>query len=329
MAGLLLNAGILSWCSEGKKAFAGIRSVAVPPSLLASLRLGLRAAFREPWLVAVALLVALLRRAAVWPAWAVGWVVLGRAAVRAARSGPFDPLAVLEGVLTVASSPRFIALVAGLWLAGLAVGGALRIAYVSGALPTLGASMAGAEGPRFASGVAFGFPRVLAAAALGFLLELGGALFALTLAAAALRVTSSVAGSGASPLLAAAVALALTLAVMVPSVLSPVADAGVARAAVYGEGPGEAFAEAGARLLARPGTFVLAGLAFGALGLVAPALIAGLGSVSTGFASYARPLVLAGPELMIAAAAAAIAAAVDVVWLGTIAALACGNVTRG
>ena len=79
--------------------------------------------------------------------------------------------------------------------------------------------------PGGATGIAFGFPRVLAAAALGFLLELGGAIFSATLAGAALWITHRVAGSGASPLLAAAVALALTLAVAVPSVLSPLADA--------------------------------------------------------------------------------------------------------
>src|SRR6266568_4364618 len=261
-----------------------LASLGMPPSLFAALRLGLRAVSREPWLLAVALLVALVRRAAVWPAWAVGWAVLARSAVIAATRRPLDPLAPVEGLLATVTAPRFLALVAGLWLAGIAVGALLRIAYVSGALPTLGAAMAGAEGPRFASGIAFGFPRVLAAAA-----------------------------------------LALTLAVAVPSTLSPVADAAVARAAVYGEGPGEAFAEAGARLLARPGTFVVAGLAFGAAGLLAPGLVAGLGSAATGF-GYANPLVLVGPNLMVATASAA---AVDVVWLGTVAALACGNVTRG
>ena len=300
----------------------------MPPSLFAAVRLGLRAVAREPWLLAVALLVALVRRAAVWPAWAVAWALLARSALVAAARNPFVPVAPLEGFLTTLTAPRFVAIVAGLWLAGLAVGALLRIAYVSGALPTLGAAMAGAGGPRFASGVAFGFPRVLAAAALGLVLELSGALFSLTLAGAALRVTSRVSGSGASPLLAAAVALALTLAVAVPAALSPVADAAVARAAVYGEGPGEAFAAAGARLLARPGTFILAGLAFGAAGLLAPALVAALGSVATGFAGYESPLVLAGPQLMIATAGAAMASAIDVAWLGTIAALACGNVTR-
>jgi hypothetical protein len=188
--------------------------------------------------------------------------------------------------------------------------------------------MANAEGPRFAPGVAFGFPRVLAAAALGLVLELSAALFSVTLAGASLWVTLRVAGSGASPLLAAAVAAALTLAVAVPRIVAPLADAGVARAAVLGEGPGEAFAAAGARVLARPGTFVLAGLAFGAAALAVSAIVAAAGSALTGFAASASPLVLVGPELMIAAAGATLASGVDLAWLGTIAALSCGDVSH-
>jgi hypothetical protein len=300
----------------------------MPPSLSAALRLGLRAASREPWLLAVGIAVAIARRAAVWPAWAVAWAVLVRGAMASASRGRFDPVAAVEGAISAASSPRFLALVAGLWLAGIALGAAVRLAYVAGALPTLGAAMAGTEGPRFAAGVAFGFPHVLAAAALGFVLEVAAALFAVTLAGAALLVTHRVAGSGASPLLAAAVALALTLAIAVPRVLAPLADAGVARAAVLGEGPGEAFAAAGARVLARPATFVLAGLAFGAVALIVPGIVAGVGSALTGFAVAANPIVLVGPQLMIAAAAATIASGVDLAWLGTITALSCGDVSH-
>jgi hypothetical protein len=57
-------------------------------------------------------------------------------------------------------------------------------------------------------------------------------------------------------------------------------------------------------------------------------VVAGLGSVATGFASFASPLVLAGPNLMVATAVLAIVSTIDLVWLGTVTALACGNVTR-
>jgi hypothetical protein len=185
--------------------------------------------------------------------------------------------------------------------------------------------MARSPGPRFAAGMVFGFPRVLAAAATSSTRPSAAGLFGATLAGAALRVSESVSGSGPRPFLAAAVAFALTLAVAVPTALSIVADAAVARAGVCGDGPGEAFLESAARFLARPGTFLVAALAFGAAGLVAPGLLAGVGSVATSLARLTNPLLALGPELMLGVAGAAVAAAVDLVFLGTIAALACGG----
>src|SRR5512138_834860 len=86
MGGDLLNIGILSRRSEGKKAVARYRP-RVPPSLGAALRLALRAAWREGWLVPVGAALAAVgvprlerrprgaRRAA-------------RAALRSRRAGP-------------------------------------------------------------------------------------------------------------------------------------------------------------------------------------------------------------------------------------------------
>jgi hypothetical protein len=297
----------------------------MPPSLAAAVRLGLRAAVREPWLLAVGLVVALVRRAAVWPAFAVAWAVLTRSALLALSRHPFSPAAPVEGALAVLLAPRFLALVAGLWLAGVAVGAVLRVTYLAGALPTLRAAMAGVDGPRFAPGVAFGFPRVLGAAALGLVLEVSGGLFGATLALAAARITGHAAADGGSPLLAAAVAFALVLALAVPLALSAVADVAVARAGAGGEGPAHAFAESAARFLARPATFLLAAVVFGTLAAIGPGMVAGAGSVATGFASAVNPVVLVGPQLMLALLAAAVAAAIDLVWLGTAAALACGE----
>lgn len=300
----------------------------MPPSLLAAVGLGLRAALREPWLLAVGLVVGLARRAAVWPAYVVGWAILLRA-VLLALSRPALAEGPGDAVLAAVTSPRVVALVVGLWLAGALAGALLRVAWLAGALPTLGAAQAGAGGPRFAGGVAYGFPRVLAAAALGLAVELSGALFGGTLALAAIRVTASATARGGGPLLAAAVALALVLALAVPLALSVVVDAAVARAAISGDGPGHAFAEAGARFLARPGSFLLGGLAFGLLATAVPAAVSGAGSVATGFASAAGPLVLLGPQLMIALLAGAVAAGIDLVWLGATAALACGEESQG
>lgn len=295
----------------------------VPPSLFAALGLGLRALGREPWLLAVGVLVAIVRRGAVFPAWAVAGVVIVRGALHAASRHPLDLAAPLHGAIAAAWAPRSVALVAGLWLAGTVLGAALRVAYLAGALPTLGGAMAGAPGPRFATGVAFGFPRVLASAGLGLALDVSGGLFGWTLALAGLRITGHAAEQGGSVFLAGAVALALVLALAVPLALSAVADAAVARAALCAEGPGTAFAASGARFLARPGTFVLAALAFGFAGAFAPAAVQSAGGLVTGFAQGVSPLVLLGPSMMVALVGAAAAGAIDLAWLGTVAALAC------
>jgi hypothetical protein len=287
--------------------------------------LGLRATFREPWLLAVGLVVGFARRAAAWPALAVGGAILVRSVLLALSRRPLSPSGPLEAVLAAMTAPRVVALVAGLWLAGVVFGALLRVAYLAGALPSLGAAQAGASGPRFATGIAYGFPRVLATAALSAVVDLSGGLFGGTLALAAFRITSSGSERVASPLVAAAVALALVLALAVPLALSVVGDAAVARAAISGDGPARAFAESGARFLARPGTFLLGAIAFGLLAAVVPAAVSGAGAVATGFGSAARPLLLLGPELMIAVLAAAAAAGLDLVWLGTVAALACGE----
>jgi hypothetical protein len=300
----------------------------VPPSLPGAVGLAVRALAREPWLLAVGLLVALARRAALWPAWVVAAVVIGRAALLSVARHPVDPTAPVEGVLAALGAPRFVALVAGLWLVGIVLGAALRVAYLAGAFPTLGAAMAGAPGPRFAAGVSFGFPRVLASAGLGFVLDLSGGLFGWTLALAGLGVSAHAAGQGGSTILAGAVALALTLALAVPLALSAVADAAVALAALCAEGPGAAFAGSGGRFLARPGTFLLAALAFGLAGAFAPGAVEAAGGLVTGFAHGVPPLVLLGPHMMLAVLAAAVAAAIDLAWLGTIAALACAEDRR-
>jgi hypothetical protein len=331
----MLNIGILARRSEGKDPpgdrrlrGAGLPDTvpAMPPSLGAAVGLGLRALVRESWLLAVGVLVAIARRAAMWPAWAVAAAMLWGGAAEAIELGALDPGAPLRGALAVAGSPRFLVLVAGLWLTGTALGAVLRVAYLAGVLPTLAGALAGdAGGRRFARGIAYGLPPVLTAGVLAMALDLSGGLFGLTLALAGLRVSVHAAGTGASPLLAGAVALALTLALAVPLSLSAVADAAVARAAVRREGPGRAFATATTRFLARPGTFVLAAMGFAAAGPIAASAVEAMGGALTGFAVAASPLLLAGPNLMIALLAVAMGAAVDLWWLGTVAALSCGE----
>ncbi len=296
----------------------------VHPSLGTAVGLGFRALVGEAWLVAAGVLVGVARRAAIWPAWAVAAALAFRGAAEAVAGRPFDAGAPFEGALAAVGSSSFVLVVFGLWLAGTAASGALRVAYLAGALPTLAGALAGEEGARrFAPGLAYGFPRVMAAGLLGFALDLSGGFFAWTLVIAAIRITVKAAGTGASPFLAAAVAAALTLAVAVPLALSAFADAGVARAAVRCEGPGRAFAEAARRFRARPGTFVLAALGFALAAVVASFAVEATGGVVTGFARSVSPLLLAGPDLMVALLAIAVGGAVDLWWLGTVAALSC------
>lgn len=297
----------------------------MPPSLGAALGLAVRALLQEAWIVAAGLAVGVLRRLLVLAAAAFAWAILLEAAVVALRARPLDPTAPIAGVLAAATSPRFLAIVLGLWGAAVIAGAALRIAFLSGAAPVLAAAMAGvpAGAGGFVAGVAYGTPRVLGAALLGLAAELGGGLFALALALGAVRIT---AGAGhASPLLAAPVALALTVALAVPVALSVGVDAAVARAAVTGEGPLAAFAAATRRFLLRPGAFVLGALAFGLLGGIVPAAVEAMGDAITGLVAGAPPLVLAGPAVMVAVLAMTVAAAIDLAWLGTVSVLACGE----
>ena len=62
-----------------------------------------------------------------------------------------------------------------------------------------------------------------------------------------------------------------------------------------------------------------------ALDMYAHKRVEAFGGVATGFARGAPALVLVGPNLMLAAAGAAVAAAVDLAWLGTLSALACAD----
>jgi hypothetical protein len=252
----------------------------------------------------------------------VAWVLLVRAAFLALASAPLDPRAPFAGALAALTAPRFVALVGGLAAGGLLCGAALRVAFLAGALPTLAAGAAGAREARFATGVAYRTPAVLAAAVLGVVLDLAAAILSWTLLLAALRVTVHVAGGAGSPALAAAVALAAVIALAVPVAHAAVADAAVARAGAAGEGPGAAYAGATRRFLARPGSFVLGALVFGALAAFAPAAVEAFGGGITGIVSGAPPLLLAAPSAIVGLAAAAIAAALDLWWLGTVASLA-------
>jgi len=294
------------------------------PSLGSSVRLSLGALRREAWLAALGLLTAGARRVAPLPALAVGGALLLKAAT-AAVLGRGDPYAALYGAAAMASSPRFLGIVGGLWLAGVLAAGALRVAWLSGAVPVLAGAMAG--DPRgtagFVDGLAGTFLRVLPAALIGLVMEISGLVFGAALLGGTLLVGERALGgeAGGAAALAAAGALALTLAVAVPLALSTAADALAVRAALTREPLAAALAEVTRRIVARPGAFLLGAILFGAAGVAVSVAVRAAGGVATGFAGGAPAAVLLGPQLMIGAAVALGSAVVDLAWLGTLAVL--------
>ncbi|HET6438450.1 MAG TPA: hypothetical protein VFG59_10335 [Anaeromyxobacter sp.] len=300
----------------------------MPPRLGSSLRLAVSAFRREAWLVAPGLFLTGVRRMASWPAIWIGGLLLLRA-VSVGLGRPGSPWAALQAVLALASSPRFWALFGGLWLAGVVLAGALRVAWISGAVPVLGAAMAGqgrgAEG--LVEGLAEGFAPLLPAALLALVLELSGGLFAgsLVLGTAMIARRGPSPEVGAAVGLAAAAALALTLALFVPFLLSTLADALLARAALLREGAATALAAVSRRFLARPGVFLFAALMFGLVAWLAQASVRATGALIAGVEPGGPLLLRLGPKLMVGTAAALLAGVVDLVWLGTLAVLTCGR----
>lgn len=294
------------------------------PTVSAALGLGWRAAVRNAWLAPVGLLAALARTALTAPALALAvWIMREAAEIHLRR----DPRigAASDAALDALTSPRGAALVLGLWAAGAVLAWAVRVAWLSGALPTLGRTLAGAEGgdPLFARGVAYGLPRLMGTAALTWLVEMLGAAVSWSVAFASLLITVQARDRGAGVGAAAVVALALTCAVAVPLLLSAVADAALGRAALLGEDPGRALGRAALRVARRPAAFLLAGLLVALFGAVAAGTIQGVATAATGFARARAAWLMLGPDMVVAVAAALAAAWVELWRLGTVATLAC------
>jgi hypothetical protein len=295
-----------------------------PPPLGTSILAGTGAAAREAWLLPVSALLSFLRTAATVPAFAIAGYLPVEGALRAARRSPLTLTAGIDGALAVLGSGRYQALVGGLLIVGVVTAGLLRVLFLAGALPTLGASLARGDGSRrFAPGVAWGFPRQLATWLLSALADAAAGGFLVAGTAGALLV---ICGQGRHPVLAAGLGAAvLSIGLAGVLVARVVGDVAAARCAILGEGAARAFAGATRRLLARPGGFALGGIAAVAAGVAATAALqpaaAALGVVSGRLHGPA----LLGPQLMLGMFAVLAAAAVDLAWLGTAAALACGD----
>jgi hypothetical protein len=289
--------------------------------------MGLRAAAREAWLLPVASVVAVVRSLATTPALAVGLALVVEGAGRASRLRPLSLTAPLDGAAAVFVSPRFAMLVGGLWGAGTLLSGLLRVLFLSGALPTLGARLGGHDATRrFAPGVAWGFPRMLGTWLLAGLVDLAAGGYLLAVGVAVVRLATARELAFPPALLAVAGALALSLAVMGLVVGRVLGDVAAARAGILGEGPAVAFAEATRRFLGRPGGLTLAGISVGVAAAAASALLRPATAVLSTLADRVDGWVALGPQLMLGLFAVLAAAAVDVAWLATVGALACADV---
>ncbi len=297
-----------------------------PPTTLQAVAMGARASGRSAWLVAPGLLVAFLRAALGWPV-PVFAVALARSGASAAlHDAGLRPGPLLSAVVATLTAPRTLFLLAGLWVASLLVAGALRVAWLAGALPTLGHGLARAQDgdTGFAQGMAFGFAPLLGTALLGFALEIGAQLFALCVYLAAALV--ALRGGGGQPTLAAGLAAAaLTTALAAPIVASLVADAALARSALSGDAPARALAEGLRRVALRPGAFLLSAFLLGVAGAVVLGAAETMETAVLGFASGAPALLAVLPRLLATTLAAALATLLELWRLGTVAALACAE----
>jgi hypothetical protein len=288
--------------------------------------MGGRAAWRSAWLAAPALVVALSRTALVWAA-PVAAIAIARGGGLARMAAGSGARGAVSGALVALAAPRTVAIVAGLFFSGQLLAAALRTAYLAGALPVIGARLALAPAERrFARGVGFGFARLLGTALLALALDLVAQLLALAWVVGALAITAQRLRGG-HPFAPAALVAGACLAAVLALVAVPLAgDAALARAALAGDAPARALWEGAIRVARRPAAFLALALALAVVSLSVAATLQGT-SAALLAVTRGAPVLAAGPQLMAAAIAAAIAALVDLWRLGAIAVLACGDGT--
>ncbi|GEJ57459.1 hypothetical protein AMYX_22000 [Anaeromyxobacter diazotrophicus] len=292
-----------------------------------ALGMGARAAGRSAWLVAPALLVGFLRSALGWPAPLLALALLRAGAAGRLAGGARAPGEVVAGALAALTAPRSLCLLAGLFLAGLLASAALRVAWLAGALPTLGGALHGERepAPRFAAGVTWGFAPLAGTALLGLALELAAQLYLWTAALSALVLALHRAPPLVALVRAGLGAVALASALAAPPLASLAADAALARTALTGDRPARALLEGLRRVALRPAAFVLAGMTLGLAALVVLGSAQALESAALGLAAGAPAVLAVGPRLMTTVLAASLAALFELWRLGTVAALACAE----
>jgi hypothetical protein len=287
---------------------------------------GLRAVRSEGWLVVGGLGLTLFRGVLAFPAFAFVTAVSWVGARQTLRQGG-GMEAVAATLAHVWTSPRARSIAVGLWLAGALLWGALRVAWVAGSMPILGWRLAGCRGPepRFSSGAAFGFGRLLPVAVVAVVLDLLGRVLVVATVLGAVAVGARIQGRGGGGAVALVAALAVAGSAFLAASLSALGEVAVARTAVGGESPARSLGGAIRSLLDRPAAFVAALLA------VALAATLATGSVQAFLGAVAGPLrggpsgLLLVPELLLASLAALVAAGAELWRLAAVAVLALGG----
>jgi len=285
---------------------------------------------REAWLPTLGMAVTLARGVLSLPAitfaGAVSWLAL-----RGSVAGGADPGEALSNAVGVWHSPRARSIALGLWLAGWLLWGALRVAWISGALPTLARVLSGRrdDPPAFAAGVAYRFERVLLAGLAALLLDLVGQAMLVGSALGAFALAPAARSSSGAAHVAVVVAMAMASSAFLAASLAVVGDAAVARAAIAGDGPGRALLGAVLSFLRRPSAFVAAWLGVWVAALLAAGSLQSLFSLLASFARRGPPAYLIAPQVMLAALSALLAAAAELWRLGAVGVLALGDGESG
>ena len=298
------------------------------PTVGRALGAGMRAVAGEAWLAVLGMLVLLGRGLLALPASAFWGAVSAMVLAGAVRRGG-GPGELVRSLAGVWASPRARSIAVGLWLAGLLLWWALRVAWIAGALPILAARMSGQPTrPAFAEGAAWRFARVLPSAAVALLLDLlaYAMVLAAILGAAAVGASSSRAGAPAA--FAFVTAAALVAVLFLGAALHVLGDAAVARAAMAGDGPGAALGGAVRTLLRRPAALVAGLLAVAVATSVATGSVQlSVGAVPGVLRAGARGLFLV-PEVLLATLGALVAAGAELWLLAVVGALALGGQPR-
>lgn len=283
---------------------------------------GLKAVGGEAWLPVLGMALSLSRGALALPATAFA-VAASYLALRGSLAGGSDPAQALLAALAAFGSPRGRAIALGLWLAGLLLFGALRAAFLAGALATLGRDLSGerGSGPAFAAGVAYRFGRVAAAGALALLADVLGQAMALACAAAALAIVPSAQRANAPGVIAVAAAAALAGTLLLAAFLSVIGDVLLARAALAGEPAGRAAARALVAFARRPAAFLAASLGVWVATLLAVGSTQGLFGALASAAAGGPSLLLVAPQVLVAALSALVASAAELWRLTAVGAL--------